>query len=108
MKRGDLYLLRRPGGADPKKQRVMIVGSRQALVDSRFPTVVCAPVFTRGHGLEAEVSVGPVEGLKHPSWIGCDGLVSVPKSRLTDYVGALPTSQLALLSRALRAALDLF
>ncbi|HXX23029.1 MAG TPA: type II toxin-antitoxin system PemK/MazF family toxin, partial [Terriglobia bacterium] len=74
MKRGDMYLLRRPGGGDPKQQRVMIVVSRQALVDSRFPTVICAPVFTRGHGLETEVSVGPEEGLKHPSWIGCDGL----------------------------------
>jgi mRNA interferase MazF len=103
-----MYLLRRPGGGDPKNQRVMIVVSRQALVDSRFPTVVCAPVFTRGHGLETEVSVGPEEGLKHPSWIGCDGLVSIPKARLTDYVGALPASKLALLSRALGVALDLF
>ena len=108
MKRGDMYLLRHPGGADPKKQRVMIVVSRQALVDSRFTTVVCAPVFTRGHGLETEVSVGPEEGLKHPSWISCDGLVSIPKTRLTDYLGALPASKLAPLSRALRAALDLF
>jgi mRNA interferase MazF len=86
----------------------MIVVSRQALVDSRFPTVVSAPVFTRGHGLETEVSVGPEEGLKHPSWIGCDGLVSIPKSRLNDCVGALPASKLALLSRALGAAPDLF
>ena len=108
MNRGDMYLLHPPEGGDPKKQRVMIVVSRQALVDSRFPTVVCAPVFSRGHGLETEVSVGPEDGLKHPSWIGCDGLVSIPKSRLTDYVGALPAYKLALLSRALRAALDLF
>jgi mRNA interferase MazF len=108
MKRGDRYLLRRPGGGDPKKQWVMIVVSRQALVDSRFPTVICAPVFSRGHGLETEVSVGPEDGLKHASWIACDGLVSIPKTRLTDYVGALPAAKLALLSRALSAALDLF
>jgi mRNA interferase MazF len=101
-----MYLLRHPGGGDPKQQRVMIVVSRQALVDSRFPTVICAPVFTRGHGLETEVAVGPEDGLKHG--IACDGLVSIPKSRLTDYVGALPASKPALLSRALRAALDLF
>jgi hypothetical protein len=37
MKRGDLYRLRHPGGGDPRKQRVMTVVSRQALVDSRFP-----------------------------------------------------------------------
>jgi mRNA-degrading endonuclease toxin of MazEF toxin-antitoxin module len=46
--------------------------------------------------------------LKHLNWIGCDGLVSIPKSRLTDCVGALPASMPALLSRVLRAALDLF
>jgi len=89
MKRGDMYLLRHPGGGDPKKQRVMNVVSRQALVGSRFPTVICAPVFTRAHGLETEVCVGPEDGLKRPSWIGCGGLVSIPKSQLTDFVGSI-------------------
>ena len=37
----------------------------------------------------------------------CDNLVSLPKAALTDYVGALGPAQLALLDRALRAALDL-
>lgn len=107
MKRGDMYLLRHPGSGDPKKQRVMAVVSRQALVDSRFSTVICAPVFTSGHGLQTEVSVGPDDGIKHPSWIGCDGLVSIPKSRLTDYVGSLVPEKLSLLSQALKVALDL-
>ena len=107
MKRGDLYLLRRPRGGDPRKQRVMVVVSRQALVDSRFPTVVCAPVFTRGHGLETEVPVGPEEGLKHPSWIASDGLVSIPKSRLTDFIGSLSPEKLSRLSHALKIALDI-
>ena len=107
MKRGDMYLLRRPGAGDPKKQRVMIVVSRQTLVDSRFPTVVCAPVFTRGHGLETEVSVGPEDGLKHPSWIASDGLVSIPKTRLTDYIGRFSPEKLSRLSQALKIALDI-
>jgi mRNA interferase MazF len=106
MKGGDMYLLRRPGGGDPKKQRVMTVVSRQALVASRFPTVVCAPLFTRGHGLATEVSVGPEDGLKHPSWIASDGLVSIPKRRLTDFVGSLSPGKLSRLSHALRIALD--
>ena len=106
MKRGDMYLLCHPGGGDPKKRRVMTVVSRQTLVDSRFSTVVCAPVFTRGHGLETEVSVGPEDGLKHPSVIGCDGLVSIPKNRLTDFLGTLSPEKLSRLSRALRVALD--
>ena len=36
MKRGDLYLLRHPGGGDPGKQQVMTVVSRQT--KGRMPT----------------------------------------------------------------------
>jgi mRNA interferase MazF len=85
----------------------MTVVSRQALVDSRFSTVVCAPVFTRGHGLETEVSVGLEDGLKPPSWIGYDGLASISKIRLTDYGGRLSPEKLSRLSHALRVALDI-
>ena len=65
-------------------------------------------MFIRGHGPETEVSVGPEDGLKHPSWIGCDGLVSIPKSRLTDFVGSLSPEKLSRLSHALRIALDIY
>ena len=51
MKRGELYLLRKPGSQDLRKQRVFAVVSRQALVDSRFSTVICAPVYSRHDGL---------------------------------------------------------
>ena len=98
MKRGDMYLLRRPGSRDPKKQRVMTVVSRQALVDSRFPTVVCAPLFTRGHGLETEVSVGREDGLKHPSWIlAATAWSASPRA-------GLPTSSVASRPRSSRAS----
>ena len=84
-----------------------MVVSRQALIDSRFATVVCAPVYTEGEGLSTQVHVGTNDGLKHASWITCDNLVSLPKSRLTDYVGALSRASIAEMNRALRAALDL-
>lgn len=106
MKRGELYRVRHPTG-DPRRSRVFVVVSRQVLLDSRFSTAVCAPVFTEGEGLATQVAVGLGEGLKHPSWIMCDNLVSVSKSALTDYVGALGTAKLADLRRALLAALDL-
>src|ERR1700733_7732580 len=102
MKRGELYRVYRPG-ADPKRFRTFVIVSRQALVDSRFSTVVCAPVFSNGQGLLTQVVVGTNEGLKHTSWIMCDNLVSVPKSELTNYVGSLPQSKLAELDSALRA-----
>ena len=98
--------MKRPGG-DPRRSRVFVVVSRQALIDSRFATVVCAPVYSEGEGLSTQVPVGTAEGLKHPSWITCDNLVSLPKPRLTDYVGALSRDSIPKLDRALRAALGL-
>ena len=84
----------------------MIV-SRQALIDSRFSTVVCAPVYTRRDGLATQVDVGPDEGLKYESSIHCDALVSLPKSVLTDQVASLGVPRLAELDQALRVALAL-
>jgi mRNA interferase MazF len=106
MKRGELYRVRRPH-RDPKRFRTYVVVSRQVLIDSKFSSVVCAPVFTRGAALSTQVEVGVREGLLHTSWITCDQLVSVPKSELTDYVGALGPVKLAELNRALRISLDL-
>jgi len=106
VRRGNLYRVFRPGG-DPKRYRTFVVVSRQALIDSRFSTVVCAPVFTAGEGLSTQVAVGPAEGLKHASWLMCDNLVSIRKSELTDYVGSLSRAKLQELNLALRMALEI-
>ena len=106
MRRGELYRVKKPGG-DRRTSRVFVVVSRQALIDSRFATVVCAPIYSRGDGLSTQVPVGPDQGLKHDSWIMCDNLVSVQKVQLTDYLGSLGGSLSAQLNRALRSALEL-
>ncbi|HUE84523.1 MAG TPA: type II toxin-antitoxin system PemK/MazF family toxin [Vicinamibacterales bacterium] len=107
MKRGELYRLRKPGGGDPKLSRVFAVASRQSVIDSRFATVICVPVYSARHGLATQVALAIDEGLKHDSALHCDELVSVPKSRLTDFVGALSSAKLRELDRALVAALDI-
>lgn len=106
MRRGELYRVSKISG-DPKKHRIVVIVSRQALIDSQFSTVVCAPVLTEGQGLSTQVSIGLEAGLKHHSWILCDGVASVRKIELTHYVGALRDSKLAELDRALAMALDL-
>ena len=106
MKRGDIYRVHRPND-DPKQPPCFVVVSRQEVIDSRFSTTVCAPVFTRGQGLETQVPVGPDEGLKHESWIMCDNLASVRKSELTQFVGSLSRTRTAELDRALKIALEL-
>ena len=105
MRRGDLYRVTKPSSRDPKKSRVFVVVSRQVLIDSKFSTVVCAPIFSTRHGISTQVPVGPDEGLKHESSIHCDELVSLPKSVLKNFVGALPSDKLAMLDRALVSAL---
>ncbi len=106
MKRGDLYRVYKPKG-DPKAYRVFAVVSRQALIDSRFSTVICAPVFTSGQELSTQVAIGVDEGLKHASWIMCDNLVSLRKSDLTYYIGSVSGDKAVQLSRALKMALYL-
>lgn len=107
MRRGDLYRVYKPGGHDPKQYRTFVVVSRQALIDSKFPTVVCAPVFSNGRGLTTQVVVNTSEGMKHASWIMCDNLSSVRKADLTNYVGSLSNARFHELDRALKMALDL-
>jgi mRNA interferase MazF len=107
VKRGELYLVRKPGSADPRKQRVFVIVSRQALVDSRFSTVICAPVYSKHDGLSTQVAIGVTEGLKNASSIHCDELVSLPKTRLTHYVGTLKDSTLQEINAALTFSLGL-
>jgi mRNA interferase MazF len=107
VRRGDFYRVARPGSKDPKRFRVFVVVSRQVLIDSKFSTVVCAPVYSSRHGLSTEVFVGPDEGLRHDSSIHCDALVSVSKSILTHVVGALAPGRTVELDQALVAALGI-
>lgn len=106
MRRGELYRVFKPEG-DQKRYRIFVIVSRQALLDSRFSTAICAPVFSNAAGLSTQIEIGPDEGLKHSSWIMCDNVVSMRKSELTNYVGSLSSSKLVELERALKIALDL-
>ena len=107
MKRGEFYLVRKLGTRDPRKQRVFVVVSRQALIDSRFSSVICAPVYSQHDELSTQIRVGPDEGLKKDSSIHCDEMVSLPKSLLTNYVGSLKRNRLKELDFALGVALGI-
>jgi len=105
MKRGDFYRVYRGAKYDPKDHRVFLVVSRQAVIDSQFSTVICAPVYSRYDGLTTQIDVGVDEGLKHDSAIYCDELVSIQKSILTDYIGSLSNTKMKEVNTALRIAL---
>ena len=107
MRRGELYRVKRPSKRDPRKFRIFVIVSRQVLIDSRFSTVICAPVYSSYEGLSTQVPVGIEEGLKGDSSIHCDELVSLQKSILTQYVSMLPPDKVRSLDKALRIALQL-
>lgn len=107
MRRGELYRVYKGSAHDTKKYRVFAIVSRQVLIDSKFSTVVCAPVYSSYDGLSTQIKVGVEEGLKHESSIHCDELVSIPKSSLSHFVGSLPFDKIQQLDEALKAALSL-
>jgi len=102
-----MYRVDHPGGGDPRRSRVFVVVSRQALIDSKYSTVICAPVYSAYHGLATQVPLGVDDGLKQDCSVHCDNLVSLQKTALTNFVATLSAEKTQLLERALTVALDL-
>ncbi len=107
MRRGELYRVYKASTQDPRQFRVFAIVSRQTLLDSRFSTAICAPVYSSFEGLSTQVPLGVEQGLKHESSIHCDELVSIPKVSLTHFIGSLSSSITDALDRALAIAVGL-
>ena len=107
MRRGELYRVAHPSAKDPKRHRIFCIVSRQVLIDSKYSTVICAPVDTAYDGLATQVPLGVEDGLKHECSIHCDNLISLQKSVLTNFIATLSAEKIALLNQALIIALDL-
>jgi mRNA interferase MazF len=107
LKRAELYRVYKGNRSDPRRSRVFVIVSRQVLIDSRFSSVICAPIYSAYDGLSTQVSVGTEEGLKHQSSVHCDELVSIGKSALTDFVGRLSPPRISELDSGLGIALGI-
>ena len=105
MKRGEFYRVHKGSKHDPKDHRIFLVISRQDFIETPFSSVVCAPVYSKYHGIDTQVEVGADEGMKHDSAIYCDALISIPKTMLTDFVSTLSDCKLKEVNTALRIAL---
>ncbi len=107
MRRGELYRVAHPTSKDPKRHRIFCVVSRQVLIDSKYSTVICAPVYSAYDELATQVPLGVDDGVKHDSSIHCDNLLSLQKAVLTNFIATLSTEKMAELDQALAVALDL-
>jgi mRNA interferase MazF len=108
LKRGDIFRVYGSIKPDPKNYRCFVIVSRAALLKTKFSSVICAPVYSKFENISTQVKVGIKEGLKKNSAVFCDNLVSIEKSRLTNYVGSLDTKKMRYLDQALTIALDLY
>lgn len=106
MRRGEFYRMRRPPN-DPKPNRVFMVVSRDEFIAAKYSTVMAIPVYSSATGVHTEVTVGTAEGLPHVSFLRCDEVTSVPKTRLTDYVGAIDDGRMAQVEDGLLLALGI-
>jgi mRNA interferase MazF len=88
------------------KARPVLVLTRE-LVRPHLRTVTVAPITTTIRGLSTEVAVDAANGLAGPSVVRCENITTVPKRVLGAQIGALPDSQEADLTAAIRAAFDL-
>ncbi|MGY1669454.1 type II toxin-antitoxin system PemK/MazF family toxin [Geodermatophilus sp. SYSU D00710] len=88
------------------RTRPVLVLTRE-LVRPHLSRVTVAPITSRIRGLSTEVSVGPADGLDHPSVVSCDNVITVPTSALGRQIGRLRPEQEPALTAALHAAFDL-
>ena len=88
------------------KTRPVLVLTRE-VVRPHLSRVTVAPITSTVRGLSTEVSVGPRNGLDHPSVVSCDNIVTIPVDTLGRQVGFLLADQEEDLTAAIRAAFDL-
>lgn len=88
------------------KARPVLVLTRE-IVRPYLNRVTVAPITSTIRGLSTEVPVGSANGLDHDSVVGCDNIVTIPKSALSRHVGYLLPEQEQDLTAAIQAAFDL-
>jgi mRNA interferase MazF len=104
VRRGEIYwaALQAPAGRRP-----VVVLTRDRVLAVR-QKVVIAEITRTVRGIASEVSVGPDDGVPHPSVVSCDNLATVPKVVLDpEPLGRLSSLQIARLDRALVYALGI-
>lgn len=103
MKRGEVWWANLP---PPMGRRPAVLLSRDAAYAVRS-MVTLAPVTTRARHIQAEVSLGPQDGLARPCAVNLDNIITVDKDLLDQYIAALSQDKLRAVEAAIHFALGL-
>jgi mRNA interferase MazF len=104
VERGEIRFAEAGGGFG--RRPVLIVTASEII--PVLNAVTCAPITTSLRGIPTRIALGPEEGLREPSEVVCDSLVTLPKSQIdTARTGFLDDSRFGELDRAIARALDI-
>jgi mRNA-degrading endonuclease toxin of MazEF toxin-antitoxin module len=103
MNRGEIWHVDLGGKADV---RPVLVVTRQAVIEY-IDKVVVVEITTKGKGYPTEVFIDQVGNLPQPSFVQADNLHTVPKIRLTRFIGTLDNKTMLVISRKITLALGL-
>ena len=90
---------------NPIGRRPVVLLTRSAAY-AYLNKVVVAEVTSTIRHIPQEVTLGKPEGLRHPSVVNFDNIHVIPKTSLSEYVGAIPARRYSECKRALGYALD--
>ncbi len=112
VKRGELYWVDwdpARGSEQAGRRPALIVQTDAANTNPRYPNTVVAAVSTSGRAIATHVPLTPSaqNGLPAPSFVKCEQLFTLSKSRLLARLGQLDPGELAQVDTALRQSLDL-
>lgn len=103
MKRGEIRRVRfRP----PVGRRPAVLVSRNQADQVRSPVMV-APLTRAARAIQAEVPLGPADGVPRPSVANADAIATIPKRWVEQYLTTLSSAKMESLERAIRFTLDL-
>jgi len=102
MKRAEVWWAEIP---PPVGSRPVVILTRDAVVQS-IGAVVTGIVTRTERGLGSEVPLGRREALPRPCVVNLDNILTIPRHRLIQQLGALSGERIEELNRALKFALE--
>lgn len=113
IKRGEIYWVDwnpARGSEQAGRRPALIVQTDAANTNPRYPNTIVAAVSTSGRAIATHIPLTPSaqNGLPAPSFVKCEQLFTLSKSRLQSRLGQIEPAELAQVDAALRQSLDLF
>ncbi len=103
MHRGEVCWAELPA---PVGKRPVLLLSRDAAYTVRTSVTVAVITRTIRH-IPVEVPLGKEDGMPATCVVNLDNILTIPKSRLTERITAIPDDKMALVAKAIVFALDL-